>query len=345
MLPSREHAPIQRADVRRRRARRRLGTVLLVAGIAAVASGCGSNHSMMSPHGPDAGRTAALAWFMFSLAGLITIIVFMLLIVGLFRDGTRPGRAFNGHRLIIGGGIILPAIVLLTLSGLTVWTLQSDPAGASGDVAITVIGHQYWWEVRYNGTPAVTANEIHVPVGTQVRITLKSADVIHSFWVPALAGKVDLIPGHVNHITIRADNVGTFRGQCAEFCGIQHANMAFLVIAQPMGDYRAWLAEQTEPASAPSGKEAINGRTTFLTESCSGCHTIRGTAAAGVRGPDLTHLASRQSLAAETLPNDAAHLRGWITNSQQSKPGSLMPNIPINPKQTAALVAYLQELK
>ena len=300
---------------------------------------------MMSPHGPDAGRTAALAWFMFSLAGLITAVVFVLLVVGLFRDGTRPGRAFDGHRLIIGGGIILPAIVLLTLSGLTVWALRTDPAGASGEVAITVIGHQYWWEVRYDGTSAVTANEIHVPVGRPVRITLESADVIHSFWVPALAGKVDMIPGHVNHLTIRADDPGTYRGQCAELCGIQHANMAFVVVAQPMGAYRAWLADQTEPARAPSGEAASTGRSTFLTQACTGCHTIRGTSARGDIGPDLTHVASRRSLAAETLPNDAAHLRGWISDPQRAKPGSLMPDVPITPAQTAALVAYLRELK
>jgi cytochrome c oxidase subunit 2 len=300
---------------------------------------------MMSPHGPDAGRTAALAWFMFSLAGLITTVVFVLLVVGLFRDGTRPGRALDGQRLIIGGGIILPAIVLLTLSGLTVWALKTDPAGASGDVAITVIGHQYWWEVRYAGTPAVTANEIHVPVGTQVRITLESTDVIHSFWVPALAGKVDMIPGHVNHLTIRADDPGTYRGQCAELCGIQHANMAFLVIAQPMGAYRAWLADQSEPARAPSCRLATTGRRTFTTQACSGCNTIRGTSAHGSAGPDLTHLASRRSLAAATLPNDASHLQGWITDPQHAKPGSLMPDVPITPAQANALVAYLRELK
>ena len=153
-------------------AERRLAAPIAL--VAVLAAGCGGGHSMMSPHGPDAGRTAALAWFMFSLAGLITAVVFVLLVVGLFRDGTRPGRALDGHRLIIGGGIILPAIVLLALSGLTVWALRTDPAGASGEVAITVIGHQYWWEVRYDGTSAVTANEIHVPVGRQVRITLKS---------------------------------------------------------------------------------------------------------------------------------------------------------------------------
>lgn len=319
--------------------------MLAVVAMGVIVAGCGGNHSIMTPHGPAAGRTAALAWFMFSLAGLITAIVFILLAVGLFRDGTRPGRAFDGHRLIIGGGIILPAIVLLILSGLTVWTLRADPAGASGDVAITVVGHQYWWEVRYEGTQAVTANEIHIPVGHEVRITLKSVDVIHSFWVPALAGKVDMIPGHTNHLTIRADDAGTYRGQCAELCGIQHANMAFLVIAQPMGEYQAWLANQSEPARDPVGKAASQGRKTFLAQSCSGCHTIRGTAAVGVKGPDLTHMASRRSLAAGTLPNDSAHLRSWITNPQTTKPGALMPDIPITRAQADAIVAYLRDLK
>ena len=301
---------------------------------------------MMSPHGPDAGRTAALAWFMFSLAGLITTIVFVLLVVGLFRDGTRPGRALDGHRLIIGGGIILPAVVLLTLSGLTVWALRTDPAGASGDVSISVIGHQYWWEVRYAGTPAVTANEIHVPVGTRVRITLESADVIHSFWVPALAGKVDMIPGHVNHLTIRADDPGTYRGQCAELCGVQHANMAFLVVAQPMGAYRAWLADQTEPARAPTGSLATAGRTTFTTQSCAGCHTISGVPGAqGLVGPSLDATLPTKLYIGGSLPNTPANLIRWIRAAREVSPHTAMPSTGIAEQDARDVAAYLYGLK
>ncbi len=213
----------------------------------------------MSPHGPYAARTTNLAWFMFVLSTLITLLVFTLLVVGLFRDGTAEGRSFNGRRLIVGGGIILPAVVLLTLSVLTVWALRTDPAAASGDVHITVVGHEYWWEVHYEGTRAVTANEIHIPVGREVRFTLESDDVIHSFWLPSLGGKTDMIPGHVNHMTLRADSAGTYRGQCAEFCGIGHAQMAFDVIAQPMAAYKTWLAHEATTARTPTRRVGPQG--------------------------------------------------------------------------------------
>lgn len=321
-----------------------------VRGIVALLSfgplaGCSGTHSIMSPHGPYAARTANLAWFMFALATLITAGVFVLLVIGLFRDGTAPGRSFDEHRLIVGGGIILPAVVLLTLSVLTVWALRTDPAAAAGDVHVTVIGHQYWWEVHYDDAHAVTANEIHIPVGREVRFTLRSDDVIHSFWLPSLGGKTDMIPGHVNHMTLRADQAGTYRGQCAEFCGIGHATMALEVVAQPIAAYRRWLADQVATARTPTGGRAELGRATFLNQSCAGCHTIRGTAAVGVRGPDLTHLASRRTLGALTVPNDAAHLRRWITDAPALKPGSRMPSIPLTDAQSAAIVAYLRELK
>ncbi len=317
----------------------------VVSGVGVLAFSGDGGHSVVGPHGPEAGRIAALAWFMFALAGLITLVVFVLLLVGLFRRGSGDEQPTWWRRLVIGGGMVVPAIVLATLSGLTIWALSTDPGSKPGDVHITVVGHQFWWEVHYDGTKAVTANEIHVPVGTRVRFTLESADVIHSFWVPSLAGKVDMIPGHVNHVTMRADKVGTYRGQCAEFCGIQHANMAFEVIAQPRAEYRRWLANEAADAARPHGTLAKKGLNVFTSRSCAGCHTIRGTSATATFGPDLTHVADRRTLAALTIPNDRSHLKSWITSAQSIKPGSKMPDLALPRDQVNALVAYLRQLK
>ena len=310
-----------------------------------LATGCGGNHSIVGPHGPEANRTAALSWFMFALAGAITLFVFTLLGVGLFRHGSGEEHPRWWRRLVVGGGVVMPAIVLATLSGLTVWALGTDPGSRPGDVHITVVGRQYFWEVHYDGTAAVTANEIHVPVDTTIRFTLKSADVIHSFWAPSLAGKVDMIPGHVNHLTLEVDDPGTYRGQCAELCGVQHANMAFEIVAQPRAAYQQWLAHQEKDAQVPRRAEARKGLDVFTSNSCAGCHTIRGTSATATVGPDLTHLADRRTIAALTLPNDAAHLREWVFGAQQVKPGAKMPDLALPRAQADALIAYLRQLK
>ncbi len=341
------HGPVPRHPGGRTRetARHWIAFGLGVVGLGLTLTACGGNHSIVGPHGPEADRTADLAWFMFSLAGLITLVVFVLLAVGLFKRGSGEEHPRWWRRLIVGGGIILPAVVLSTLSGLTVWALATDPGAGPGDVDITVVGHQYWWEVRYDGTRAVTANEIHVPVHRRIRLTLKSDDVIHSFWVPSLAGKVDMIPGKVNHLTLRADDPGTYRGQCAELCGVQHANMAFEVIAQPEATFRRWLAHQAQNAEPPRTVAARRGMTVFENQSCAGCHTIRGTAATATVGPDLTHLAGRRTIAALTLPNDPAHLRNWVLDAQSIKPGSKMPDLALPEDQADQLIAYLRQLK
>jgi cytochrome c oxidase subunit 2 len=334
--------PRDDSDARRRSGRSRALAPALLLVLTVVLSGCSGNHSTLNPFGPDAGRITALSWFMISLASLITLFVFGLLLIGLFRDGSKA-KPHTAIRWVVGGGIIFPSIVLLTLAGLTIVTLnrqqQQRPA-----LGIEVIAHQYWWEVRYPGTDVVTANEVHVPVGRDVEITLRSADVIHSFWVPSLAGKTDVIPGRTNHQVFRADSAGTFRGQCAEFCGIQHAHMAFVVIAQPPRDFQAWLQQQGQPAAEPTG-EAAAGRDVFMSQPCAGCHTVRGTPATGTKGPDLTHLASRSELAALTFPNTSQNLARWITNAQAMKPGALMPPIQLTPQQTSQIVAYLEQLK
>jgi cytochrome c oxidase subunit 2 len=210
-------------------------------------------------------------------------------------------------------------------------------------MTVDVIGHQWWWEVRYPGTPAVTANEIHIPARTPVRVVATTADVIHSFSVPQLNRKIDTIPGRRNSIELDADTPGVYRGACAEFCGLQHAHMALFVIAQPEAAFREWLANQSRPATTPSGLGA-KGAQVFQSD-CSSCHAIRGTQADGDVGPDLTHVGSRTTLASVTIPNGAANLRDWITDNQHIKPGNQMPDIVLPGSQLDALVAYLEGLK
>jgi cytochrome c oxidase subunit II len=204
-----------------------------------------------------------------------------------------------------------------------------------------VIGHQWWWEIRYPGTRAVTANELHIPVGTGVRLVGTTADVIHSIWVPELNRKVDVIPGRESVLLLAADRAGTYPGQCAEFCGLQHAHMELRVIAQPRAQYRAWLAHEAATAAAGAGR----GARVFTKQACSGCHQIRGTDARGQVGPDLTHIGSRKTIGAGVLPNDPEHLREWIRDPQHAKPGNRMPDLPLSDADLNALVSYLEGLK
>ncbi|HVX19499.1 MAG TPA: cytochrome c oxidase subunit II [Acidimicrobiales bacterium] len=306
-------------------------------------TGCAETHSMLHPHGPDAGRIANLTWFMLIVAGAITAVVFVLMVVGLYRKGR--GATSASRRLIMYGGVALPAVVLGTLSVMTVFTLHRTESAAAQRVQIEVIGHQFWWEVRYPGTGAVTANEIHVPVGEEVDLTLRSDDVIHSLWVPALAQKVDMIPGRTNHLALEATHPGTYRGQCAEFCGVEHAQMIFQVVAQPPAAFHRWLAHQAAPAAAPASPAARAGRAEFLSQACAGCHTVRGTPAHGSEGPDLTHVADRAQLAAGAIPNDPDSLRRWIGDAQAIKPGALMPEMPIGAHELDLIAAYVEALQ
>jgi cytochrome c oxidase subunit 2 len=219
---------------------------------------------------------------------------------------------------------------------------------APGHVPIRVTGHQWWWEVLYEDKPErsfVTANEIYVPVGEPITVTLETRDVIHSFWVPSLHGKMDQISGHENQLQFSASRPGVYWGQCAEFCGLEHAKMAFNVVAVPRPEFELWQARQLSPAESPIEAVRQQGLLVFLSRGCMLCHTIRGTLAGGRLGPDLTHLASRRSLAAGTLANNAGSLAGWIADPQHVKPGNFMPNIELSGEELAALAAYLTELK
>jgi cytochrome c oxidase subunit 2 len=215
-------------------------------------------------------------------------------------------------------------------------------------VTIEMVGHQWWWEIHYPNPDAsmyvVTANEVHVPVKTPVVMLTSSRDVIHSFWAPNVQGKRDLIPGYQTAIWFQADQEGTYRGQCAEFCGHQHAHMAFYIIAESADKFHAWIEQQRKSASDPRDPIAKRGRDIFLNGPCIMCHTIRGTVAGSRVGPDLTHLATRKTIAAGTLPNTAGSLAGWISNSQSVKPGNRMPPITLPAQDLQVLIKYLQSL-
>jgi cytochrome c oxidase subunit 2 len=250
--------------------------------------------------------------------------------------------------LVVAFGIVIPVACLVTLffiSDIGVVKATSAPKPGQTKLNLTVVGHQWFWEVRYPGTKAVTANEIHIPVRTRVNVIAITGDVIHSFWVPQLNRKIDMIPGRRNRVLLYADNPGRYRGQCAEFCGIEHANMAVYVDAQPAAAFRAWLRNQASGARAPTTPQQRAGRTAFFRDQCASCHSLRGTPATGQIGPDLTHLGSRSTIAALTLPNQAQSLRLWLRDPQHAKPGNRMPQLGLSRTDIDNLTAYLESLR
>jgi cytochrome c oxidase subunit 2 len=287
----------------------------------------------------DAARTIAdLWWLLFAVSAVVFAVVLALVVLAVLRRRSRG--AGTGRPLVLVGGVAVPAVVLVALFALTVATLPGVSA-PTGETALTieVKGRQWFWEVRYPGRGVVTANEIHLPLGTPVELRVRTGDVVHSFWVPRLNRKIDMIPGRVNSIELETDREGVYRGQCAEFCGLQHANMAFEIVAEPPARFERWLAVQAEPA-----REA-EGFALFEEYGCGGCHTIRGTSADGVAGPDLTHVASRRTLAAGTLENTRGDLAAWVLDPQEHKPGNKMPAIEIPPDDFRELLAYLESLE
>ena len=331
-------------------------TACTAAATALLATGC--TQGGLDPHGEEASRILDVTVALVVVGTLVSVVVIGLWWFGSVRrstadddrdrseglDDTRLSRRF-----VVGGGIVMPAIVLVAFFGVQLVTTAAQPGGDDGEFVLDVTGHRYWWEVTYRGVEGVddfeTANQIHVPTDTPITVRLFSDDVIHSFWVPQLAGKVDLVPGRENQFVLRAEDPGTYAGYCAEYCGLQHTWMKFEVVAMEPDAFASWAQQHAAPAPEPTTDLARRGRDVFLGQSCVGCHTIRGVADDGELGPDLTHLATRTEIGAGILPLDEENLHAWVTNTQAIKPGAQMPPQELSREQLDALVAYLLSLE
>ncbi|HEU4977861.1 MAG TPA: c-type cytochrome [Solirubrobacteraceae bacterium] len=320
---------------------------------AVLLAGCGGGQDSLQPHSTQSNQIRWLWWGMLIVAGIVFFGAVGMLALAWLRKGDKGLPALGPREgltngLVVVFGIVVPVVVLVALfivANLVVIKTTQAPAKGSTQMSIDVTGKQWFWVVSYDGTPAVTANEIHIPVRTRVRINVRSGDVIHSFWVPELNRKIDTINGQTNSELLYASRPGRYRGQCAEFCGLQHAHMGMVVVAEPMARFRAWLANMAKPAPAPAGGAAAQGQRLFMANQCASCHQIRGTQAQGQIGPDLTHLASRSTLAALTIANTPRELAAWIANPQAIKPGNKMPDLGLSRSQIAAIVSYLEGLK
>lgn len=313
--------------------------------------------STLHASGPRAASTEHLWWFAFIVAAVVYVLTVGTLFWALARARRRqrnaePSPADAEHRMKRGVvfGLSASVVILLVFLGYDLSVARTrDPVPKEHPVTIEVTGKQWYWDVTYADTSPhgrfTTANEIHIPVGQPVLFLLSSSDVIHSMWVPNLAGKKDLIPGYTQSLWFQADTPGVYRGQCAEFCGVQHAKMAMEIVAQPLSEYRHWVSSQQGPSAPPTDSVTRRGQEVFLTGTCAMCHAIAGTPAGSHAGPDLTHLASRRTIAAGSLPNTRGNLAGWIVDPQRIKPGAKMPPNMLEPKDLDALLTYLQSLK
>ncbi len=326
----------------------RLGAAIMVTMTASAA-----DQSVLRPSGPQAAHIHWLWDVMLWTTGVIYVVVLLVLFAGVWRrrKATDPTTMTDAklEKYVIASVVASTVIFFgLLIASVAVGKATSDLDARNG-LIVNVTGYQWWWRVEYvHPEPAqyiTTANEIHIPVGRPVTFVLTSSDVIHSFWAPNLHGKRDLLPNQKNSLVLRADKPGVYRGQCAEFCGLQHAKMAFAIIAEPQEKFDAWYANQVKPAAEPVTEEQVKGRDVFLSHACVMCHTIRGTQANARLGPDLTHIKSRATIAAGTLPNEKGHLGGWISNPQSIKQGVRMPPNPLMPDELNALLGYLESLK
>jgi cytochrome c oxidase subunit 2 len=317
------------------------------------------HHHVLHSAAQQAGHIEWLYWIIF----WILFVIFVLMIAAFTSAGAKTRVVASGALPIlekdkeadrragwaVGSAIGVTVVTLFIVLVLSVVTgKRVEGLTSKNPVTIQITGHQWWWEVTYPNTQAdqtvTTANEIHVPVGTPVVVLTNSKDVIHSFWAPSVTGKRDLLPGYSSAFWFQVDKAGTYHGQCAEFCGLQHAHMGFSIVAESVGEFQAWQQQQLKPAAEPPTPEALHGREVFLTHACLMCHTVRGTDAGSHVGPDLTHVASRKMIAAETLPNTTGALAGWIVDPQRIKPGTQMSPNPLSPDDLQAVVAYLQSL-
>lgn len=307
-------------------------------------------------HGAAAINLKQLIVLIVAVCSVVWALVIVVLIRALWRRGSGREQPIDlnpatEHRMTIAV-IAATAATIIVITAFTVssfFTTRALGVANKDDLTIKVRGQQWWWSVEYFGSAPdqrfETANELHIPVGRDVRIRLESADVIHSFWVPSLAGKQDLIPGRANELTIRAERPGVYRGQCAEFCGLQHAHMAFVVVAEQDAVFEAWLRAQRETAGETPDAEIAAGQQVFLSRPCAACHTIRGTSARGTIGPDLTHVGGRKYIAAGLFETTPGSLAAWIADPQTLKPGNNMPMVPLSADELRSVSAYLASLK
>ncbi len=331
------------------------GLILFILGGCSVVGG--GPQSVNEP----AGSNMQTIWNLFIPIFWISVVIFVIvqgvLIYAVIRFRRRPGQSApnptHGNTTLEIAWTIAPAIILAIISVPTLTTIaEFAKKPGPGSLTVQVVGHQWWWEFDYPGQQIVVADQMHVPVGTKIEVELASADVIHSFWIPKLAGKQDVVPNQHNHLSFTANEIGTFSGQCAEFCGIQHAHMAFDVVVQTKADYDAWVAKMQQPAAsvAASDQLAQQGQQVFFTAGCIGCHTIDGAEVNGVKalgtvGPNLTHVGSRGIIAGGVLTQTEANIAKWVRNPDAVKPGTLMPNLGLTQDQANAVAHYLETLK
>jgi cytochrome c oxidase subunit 2 len=331
----------------------RLATIMV---LPALTTGCRDWQSALVPRGPQASNVLELLIIFVAVCGVIWLLVVLASARSLARrqatmsDPLAPDPASERRLTWIVGLCIAATVAVIALLTTASYVVTRDLSGPPPDaLSLRLRGYQWWWEVTYlDPRPdhmITLANEIHVPVGKPVRIELEAADVIHSFWVPSLAGKLDLIPGRQNEITIRADRPGIYRGQCAEFCGLQHAHMSLHVVAEDHQAFEEWRDAQLRPADEPRDPELAAGAKVFASKPCAACHTVRGTPAAGTLGPDLTHVGTRRYIAAGLLPTTRGSLAAWIADPQMIKPGSNMPMVALTADELRAVSAYMASLK
>lgn len=313
--------------------------------------------SILNPAGPAAASIETLWWVFFWILTVVFVLVMGALVYGALRRHERGPDDLEArlrpddrraNRWVLISGAAIPLVILIGLFAYTMTSLRALRAHEPAALVIDVVGYDWWWDIVYHlpdGGRVITANELHLPVGVPVELRLRSADVIHSFWVPRLAGKLDMIPGRTNVLRLTASEPGVSRGQCAEYCGVQHTRMGMLAIAQPPEEFAAWLERQARPAEEPETALEAAGRDVFMRTACRACHRVAGTEAVSRYGPDLTHLASRRTIAAAMLPNTPGHVSGWIANPQELKPGVNMPAVPLEPLELRALTAYLSSLE
>ncbi|HET9984626.1 MAG TPA: cytochrome c oxidase subunit II [Longimicrobiales bacterium] len=340
------------AGAPRRRAAGARAPALVASAAGALVACAGAPASTLSTAGAPGTAETWAGWLVLGVAAAVVVIVTALVLVAALRRRGEPALVpptGTGLPWVVIGGIVVPAIVLTVIFVATTLTLAAVSAPPRGADTIQVLAHRWWWEVQYpGGAPAervTTANEVHVAAGRPVKLVLSSGDVVHSFWVPRLAGKTDVIPGQRNVTWIEAKRPGVYYGRCGEYCGAQHANMQLRLVADAPADFARWLAAQRQPAAAALSAAADSGRQVFMRVGCANCHTIRGTPARGVLGPDLTHLMSRGTIAGGTLPNTPGNRAAWVVDAQGIKPGALMPSMPLPPPELRVLLAYLETLR